>query len=176
MFVGGEAELKVGLSRAKAGLAGLAGAGWLIHASRHAYREGIRGLAESGLFGAGQEMAGLAEVHIREQGPQSALAGLALRWDVIGPGGQSFPALDADIVLSRSGEHATALTITGVYRLPAGITAGDLDQATVQHTATVTIQTFLGRLAWALTAPVHVTDPGRTPGEGQPPPSAAQPS
>jgi len=176
MFVGGEAELKVGFARAQAGLAALTRAGWLLHASRSAYQEGIGGLPRSAGPGAGPRVARLAEVHTREQAEHGVLAGLALRWDAIGPGGQSFPALDADITLSRYGEHTTELTITGVYRLPAGIPPGDLDQAIVQHAATVTVQALLGRLAWALTAPTHRAAPGTIPGEGQTPPPAAQPS
>ena len=171
MFVGGEAEVKIGYTRAQARLAALAGNGWLHDASRAAYREGIRGLAESGRPGTSRGMTRLAEVHIREQGAHGALAGVALRWDAAGPGGQPFPALDADVLLGRSGAEATALTITGVYRRPAGISAAVCDQATVRDIATATIEVFLGHLVWALTAP-HAAGPGRVSGEGKPPPTA----
>jgi len=64
-----------------------------------------------------------------------------------------FPALDADVTLSPAGEHATALILAGVYRLPPRTLGDGLAVAMSQRIATATIRAFLGRLARTLAVP-----------------------
>jgi hypothetical protein len=77
---------------------------------------------------------------------------LALRWDVAGPGGGLFPALDADITLARAGGLATTLTLTGVYRPPLGSVGAGLDQAILHRVAVATIRDFLSRIGTAISS------------------------
>jgi hypothetical protein len=63
-----------------------------------------------------------------------------------------FPALDADLTLTRPGEETTVLGLAGVYRLAGQPDAG-LDLAIVRCFAAVTIRGFLARPACALTHP-----------------------
>ena len=74
----------------------------------------------------------LVNVHFRDLAAYGGSAHLALRWEAIGPGGELFPTLDADIALSPAGEHATTLTLAGVYRLPLGNLGGELDQVVLR--------------------------------------------
>ena len=156
MFVDAEVEPKVGFTQAQARLTGLTRAGWLLSASRGAYGEGISSLAQSGPPGSVPGMFRLVRVHFRDLVARSDSANLALRWEVIGPGGQLFPALDADISLSPAGEHATAVTLAGVYRPPPGSPSNGLDQVIWRRIAIATVRAFLGRLARALAVPAQV--------------------
>jgi hypothetical protein len=79
-------------------------------------------------------------------------AQLALRWEVAGPGGGLFPALDADITLARADDMATTLTLTGVYRPPLGGVGAGIDQAILHRVAVATIRDFLGRVGEAISA------------------------
>jgi hypothetical protein len=65
----------------------------------------------------------LVTVHARDQAERHDAARLALRWEVIGPDGKPFPALDADVMLTPDGNRATTLVLNGVYRPPPGIQA-----------------------------------------------------
>lgn len=48
----------------------------------------------------------LVRVQARELAATDEAVGLAIRWEATGPGGGLFPALDADIRLTRSGSRA----------------------------------------------------------------------
>ena len=87
-------------------------------------------------------------------------AHLALRWEAIGPSGELFPTLDADIALSPAGEHATTLTLAGVYRPAPGNLGGELDQVVLRRVAEATIHTFVNRIAEAIIAPARRLKPG----------------
>ena len=154
MFVRGQARLQAGLADARARLAVLTGANGLLRASQQAYATGTS-LAQAGLPGPAWARCRLVAVHARDQAPGHDLARLALRWEVIGPDGKPFPALDADITLTPDGQRTVTLALTGVYRPPPGIQGDEDDQATVRRVAEATIQVFLDRIAEVIGGPAR---------------------
>ena len=160
MFIRDEKQLNVGSTAARAALAGLARSGWLQDASEGAYDAGMTGLARYCAAGPAAGTCKLHTVHSRALAARRDSARLAVRWDAAGPGGLLFPALDADITLGPVGEHATVLTVTGVYRPPPGDLGDGLDRAVVGHLAQTTVRVFLDRVADAITAPAPERDRG----------------
>ena len=160
MFVRGEARAEISLTLAQVRLANLARAGWLLSASQGAYGAGTADLARADPPGPVRGKSRLVNVHFRDLAAYGGPAHLALRWEAIGPGGELFPTLDADIALSPAGEHATTLTLAGVYRPPPGNRGGELDQVVWRRVAEAMIRTFVNRIAEAITAPGPATEPG----------------
>jgi hypothetical protein len=115
----------------------------LLSASEDAYGRGIIGLARVGALGLSREV----RVQARELTERDGSPGLAIRWEVTGPGGGLFPVLDADIRLAASGEQATLLTLAGAYRPPLGALGEALDRAILHRAAAATIRNFLDRVA-----------------------------
>ena len=143
MFVGDEVVLDVRLAFARARLANLARGDLLQNASQDAYGLGITGLSRVGSLGLSREV----RVQARELTERDGSAGLAIRWEVTGPGGGLFPILDADIRLFSTGEQATLVTMAGAYRPPLGSVGQVLDRAILHRVAAATIRNFLGRVA-----------------------------
>jgi hypothetical protein len=160
MFVRGEARAEISLTLAQARLANLARAGWLLGASQGAYGAGATDLARADPPGPERGKSRLVNVHFRDLAADRGPAYLALRWEAIGPGGELFPTLDADIALSPAGEQATTLTLAGVYRPPPGNLGGELDQVVLRRVAEATIQMFVNRIAEAIIVPGPATEPG----------------
>ena len=160
MFVRAEAQAQISLSLAQARLANLARAGWLLSASQGAYGAGAAHLGPTDRPGPVRGKSRLVNVHFRDLAADGGPAYLAFRWETIGPGGELFPTLDADIALSPAGEHATTLTLAGVYRPPPGNLGGELDQVVLRRVAKATIQTFVNRIAEAIIAPARRLKPG----------------
>ena len=160
MFVRAEAQAEISFTLAQARLANLARAGWLLDASQSAYGAGATDLARAAPPGPVRGKSRLVNVHFLDLAAYDGSAHLGLRWEAIGPGGQLFPALDADITLSPAGEHATTLTLAGVYRPPPGNLGGEVDQVVLRRVAEATIETFVDRIAGAIVAPVRRLKPG----------------
>jgi hypothetical protein len=154
MFVGDEVLLDVSFAVARARLVNLTRSGLLRGASEDAYGLGIAGRPGAGTSGRG----GLARVRVRELAERDDSAGLAIRWEVTGPGDGLFPVLDADIKLTPAAERTTVLALAGAYRPPD---AGDEapNRAILRRIASAAIRNFLGRVASVIT--------------GQPGPAAA---
>jgi hypothetical protein len=153
MFVNRQADLPIAVADAQARLADLTHAGWLLSASQDAYEAGAS-LARSGAPGSAWCMCGLVAVHTRNQAAHHNLARLALRWEAATPGGERFPALDADITLTPAGDRTTTLALTGVYRPPPRQQGVADDRATVERVVAATIGVFLDRIAAAICRPV----------------------
>jgi hypothetical protein len=151
MFVRAAMRLGVGFAAARPTLARLAASSLLFSVCEAAYGQGMTALAADGPSDAGRRISGLAAVYARNQAGHGDAAGLALRWEAIGPDGEPFPALDADLTLSPDGDHAGALTLAGVYRPPPGSGSGH-DQASWGRAADTSVQAFLGRVAEAMAA------------------------
>lgn len=117
MFFRAAMRLGVGLAAARPALARLAASSLLFSVCEAAHADGMTALAASGPPDPGRGISGLAVVHARDQAGHGGAAGLALRWEAIGPDGELFPALDADLTLSPDGDHAVVLT------LPRGVPA-----------------------------------------------------
>ena len=134
VFVGDEVSLDVSFAAAQARLASVIRGGLLGRASEQAYGDGMTGLARVGPLGPVPGLSRLVQVHAQDLDAIGDAARFALRWEAIGPGGELFPALDADITLAPAGEHAATLTLAGAYRPPLGAADAELDRA-VMHRA-----------------------------------------
>ncbi len=159
MFVGDEVGLDVSFEVARAGLARLAMGGWLSSASEDAYGLGVTGLSRVGALGLSREV----QVQARELSERAGSAGLAIRWEVTGPGGGLFPVLDADITVHPAGENATLLTLAGAYRPPLGALGQALDRAILHRVAAATARNFLSRIAAEITGRPGPADAGTDP-------------
>jgi hypothetical protein len=159
VFVSGEVSLDVSFTAARARLANLIGGGFLVGASAQAYGDGITGLTAVSPLGSALGMPGLCQVHFRDLKAGGDSARFALRWEVTGPGGSLFPALDADLTLAPAGKHTALLTLTGVYRTPLGTVSAELDWVIWHGVATATIQAFLSLLTEAIASPAWAADP-----------------
>jgi hypothetical protein len=147
MFVGDEVLLDVSFTAARARLANLIRDGLLLSASQDAYGQGITGLAQVGPA----RLTSLIQVPTRELAERDGVAGLAIRWEITGPGGGVFPVLDADIMLAPAGPRSTVLTLAGSYRPPFGAVGEMPDRAILHRIATATIRSFISRLAAGIT-------------------------
>jgi len=152
MFVGDEVLLDVSFAAASGRLANLAHDS-LLTASQDAYDAGATGLVWLGPLGWVPGASKLVQVHVHELPGTADSAGVALRWEATGPGGRLLPALDADLRLTAAGEHATLLTVSGVYRPPLGTLGARLDRAILRRVAASTVRTFINRVADAITRP-----------------------
>ncbi len=150
VFIGDEVLLDVSFTDAQAGLANLIRDGLLASVSNDAYGDGITGLARVGPLGSAPGLSRLVQVHFRDLRATDDSAGLAMRWEAVGPGGGLFPALDADITLAPAGEQATLLKLAAAYRPPLGTVGAELDRAILHRVAAATIRAFLSRLADAI--------------------------
>jgi len=149
MFVGDEVLVDAAFPVARERLAQLAAAGGLAGPSQDVYGREAAGLARAALAGVAQ----LVRVQVRELAGTDRSAGLAIRWEATGPGGRLFPVLDADIQLVPAGQHATWLTMAGVYRPPLGALGEILDRAVLHRVAAASVRGFM---AWVA---VRITDP-----------------
>ena len=151
MFVGDEVLLDVTLTVARARLVSLACGGSLLSVAQDACNEGSTGLARAGPLGSAPGRSRLVKVHFRGLTERNNSAGLALRWETIGPGGGLFPVLDADITLSPSGKQSTLLTLAGAYRPALGPLGTGLDRAILHRVAAATIRNFVNCVAACIT-------------------------
>jgi hypothetical protein len=146
MFVGAEVVLDLGFAATRDRLANLPWDGALRDTSQQAYGTGAADLVRVGTAG----LSRLVRVQARELSGTNS-AGLAIRWEAIGPGGGLFPVLDADITLIPAGAGTTLLTLVGTYRPPLGALGEALDRAILHRIAAATMRNFVSRLATVLT-------------------------
>lgn len=146
MFVSDSVLLSIGFDAAHARLAHLVRNGALVGAAADAYQDGITGAAGSPL--AAPRLAGcqFRDLVVRED-----LAVLTLRWDVLIPGSEPVPLLDADITLTPAHTHATLLHLTGVCRPPSDPGRPGLDRTASRAAVNVAVRSFLGAVATAIT-------------------------
>ena len=153
MFISAEKRLRLGFDAAQARLANLVCGGLLHGASDDAYRELGSGLARVGPLGSAPVLSKLVAVRLSKMAVRENYASVAVRWEATGPGGTLFPALDADIMLTKAGTDATILAVRGVYRPPLGGLGAGLDQVVLHRVADATIRTFTRRIGTAITDP-----------------------
>ena len=144
--MGDEVLLELSFPLARARLGALTRGGLLMSASDDAYGAEITGLMRVGPAG----ITRLVRVQFRDLPERANTAGLALRWEVTGPGGALFPVLDADLELVQAGPETTWLTLNGAYRPPLGALGQALDRAMLHRVASATIRSFLSRIAAGL--------------------------
>ena len=109
MFVGDEVLLEVSFAVACERLTQLTESGALITTSEDSYSRESGVLTRVGAIG----LSRLVRVQVRELPRTERSAGIALRWEAVGPGGGLFPVLDADVRLTPAGEHVTLLSMAG---------------------------------------------------------------
>ncbi len=139
MFVGDEVRLDIGFAVARERLMRLGEGDGLLATSADAYGPGLTPVGVTGV-------SKLVRVQARVLSWTNISAGLALRWEAIGPGGGLFPVLDADLTLAPAGAGAR-LTLAGAYRPPLGPLGQALDRAILHRVAVATIRNFLVEVA-----------------------------
>jgi hypothetical protein len=152
MLVSDSVRIDVGFDVARVRLANLIQENTLLTASRHAYGEG-QAAVRVGPVGDAPGLSKLVDVQFRDLVTRGDSVLLTLRWEASGARGGLFPALDADITLSRSGEHACVMRLDGAYRPPFGGIGAGLDRALLHRVAMATTANFLGRIADAIVHP-----------------------
>lgn len=162
MFIGAEDRLDLSFNAAQARLANLARRGLLRRACDDAFRDLGTGLARVGPLGAAPGMSKLVVVRFSDMTVHEDFAVAAMRWEAIGPGGALFPALDADITLTRVGSDATILAVWGVYRPPFGGLGARLDKVVLRRVGQSTIRAFTHSIGAAITDPALSLDAAAT--------------
>jgi hypothetical protein len=79
-----------------------------------------------------------------------------------GPGGALFPALDADIKLTRAGQDVTVLAVSGTYRPPLGTLGAGADRVIMHRIAQATIRAFTQHVGTAIVSPAASPEAART--------------
>ena len=131
---------------------------WFANASGDAYDGGLTTLARIGPIGPAPGLSKLVQIRFQHLTPRPDRAGLALRWEVRGPGGGLFPVLDADLTLIPADEDGAVLGLAGTYRPPLGGLGAELDRLILHRVAEATVRQFLVRTAEALGRPPASTD------------------
>jgi hypothetical protein len=139
VFVGDEVGLDIGFAAARERLLRLGEGDALLAASAECYGPGLTRVGVAGV-------SRLVRVQARVLSWTDISAGLALRWEAIGPGSGLFPVLDADLTIAPAGS-GTMLTLAGAYRPPLGPLGQALDRAILHRVAVATIRDFLARVA-----------------------------
>ena len=172
MFIGAEVHLDLGFDAVQAGLANLVRGDLLRRASDGAYHEWQACLAQIWPWVTALGT-GLVQVRVRDMVTHADCATWTMRWEVTGPGGSLFPALDADIKLIPAGPDATVLAVAGVCRPPLVRLADVLDPAVTREVAQALIQALTSRVAASVADPAGGPDaghgtmrPGPAPGAG----------
>ena len=153
MFIGAEVRLDLGFDAVRARLADLVRGGLLPRASGGAYDGWQACLAQIGPWVTALGMCRLVQVLVRDMVTHADCATWTMRWEVTGPGGSLFPALDADIKLTPAGVDATMLAVCGAYRPPLGVLGVGLDRAIMHQAAEVMIQNFTIHIRMAIMHP-----------------------
>ena len=160
MFIGAEIPLEVGFNAAQARLANLAHRGLLCRASENAHSWGAdqAQVGPPGALGTSK----LVKVQFRHLVTHEDSAVWALRWEADGTTGTLFPVLDADITLTRTGEEATVLAVSGTYRPPLGSLGAGLDRAITRLVAEATIRAFARQIGAVIVDPAASLEAAHT--------------
>ena len=160
MFIGAEVQLDLGFDAVQARLANLVSGGLLRRASDGAYDEWQACLAQTWPWVTALGVSGLVQVRVRDMVTHADCATWTMRWEVTGPGGSLFPALDADISLTKAGGDATMLAVCGAYRPPLGGLGVGLDRAIMHQAAEVMIWCFTTHIRMAIVHAVASPEAG----------------
>jgi hypothetical protein len=152
MFASHEVTLSMSFARARARLAVLGNGRWLRGPSVKAYADGLDGLIRVGPFGSVLGASKLVRVQLLEPVPRDDTVVLPLRWEATGAAGHLFPVLDANLVLTASGEEHSTLTLTGAYRPPLGSVGAALDRALLKRAAAATVRSLVSQVADSMVA------------------------
>lgn len=148
MFIGAQVRLDLGFDAVQARLANLVRGGLLRRASGGAYDQWHACLAQTGSWVTALSMPGPVQVRACDMVTRAGCATVIMRWELAGPAGSLFPALDADITLTPAGSDATTLAVCGAYRPPLGVLGVGPDPAIMHQAAEVMI--------WSLTISIQI--------------------
>lgn len=162
MFIGAEVQLDLGFDAVQARMVTLVRGGLLPRASSSAYDEWRACLAQIGPWVTALGMSGLVQVLVRDMVTHADCATWTMRWEVTGPGGSLFPALDADIKLTPAGTGATMLAVYAAYRPPPGVLGVGLARAILHQAAEVMIRCFTYHLRMAILHPAASPEAGHS--------------
>lgn len=166
MFVNQHLAVQVSLGVAQMRLANLADQGGLSSASRSAYQEGLDHVIRVGPVRGVPGTSKLVRVSFLDTVYHDEAMMIIMRWEATGITAVLFPVLDADITLSRAGESATRLELTGSYRPPLGGLGAGLDKAILSKVAAATIRTLLRDIGASLVSPEAAPDHGEATSRG----------
>jgi hypothetical protein len=162
MFIGAEVRLDLGFDTVQARMVTLVRGGLLPRASGGAYGEWQACLAQIRPWVTALGMCRLVQVLVRDMVTHADCATWTMRWEVAGPGGSLFPALDADIKLTPAGAGASMLAVCGAYRPPTGVLGVGLDRAIMHQAAEVMIQSFTIHIRMAIMHPAASPEAGHS--------------
>jgi hypothetical protein len=153
VFATYELALDVSLSVAQARLVNLVRSDALSGPSRLVYEDGLVQLIRVGPLGGTPWLSKLVRVRFLDPVYRQDTMTVGLRWEATGAAGGLFPVLDADISLTRVGEHTTQLALAGSYRPPLGWFGATLDKTVLRQVAAATVRALLHQVANALASP-----------------------
>jgi hypothetical protein len=130
------------------------GALWV--ASEAAYQDGL----DAGQLTEPVEGAKLARVQCAKPVQRGSTLRMPLRWEVIGPAGELFSVLDADLTLSCAGDGRTHVRLDGSYRPLVGPDGRVPDQAVLSRITTASLCYLLDNVADAIADPAPEPQPG----------------
>jgi len=144
MFAGDEVVLDLSYATACAGLSEFARSDLLVAAAQCAYAEGAACL-QAVIPSPGPSR--MAELRVLPRAGTAGMSGLVIRWEAIGPRGELFAALDADLGLAPAGGQATVLTLAAAYRTPPGTTGAEVNRVLTRRAAATAVRSFARRIA-----------------------------
>ena len=159
MFASHELVIDATYELVAARLVHLVDRGALNGVSKAAYEGQWEAVVRVGPLGGTLGLSKLVRVRVLDPVRHGATMIISLRWEAIGPAGELFPALDADLLLTPEGEDGSRLGLVGSYRPPLGRAGAALDNVIMNRLAVATVHSFLQRLASAVADPMPEPSP-----------------
>lgn len=160
MFVTEESAVQLPLGWAVAQLGSAIERGWFREISDQAYAAGLAVLAQA--WPPAEVDGPRKPMRVRLSGPRERMTGVAyaLRWEVRGPAGGLFPALDADLSLIPVDAMRTRLAIVACYRPQPGVQQDRL----LSRAAQTTLRSMVDGLVREITqsVPAFARTPARS--------------
>ncbi len=153
MFIADEITVPAGFGPAASRLLHVINNGVLHSASTATYEEGLTAILRIGPFGEMRGASRLVRVQFLAPARRGVTITVPLRWEVAGLGGDLFPVLDADLILTRHGDDQVQLGLTGSYRPPFGRAGAVLDRTLMKRVAAATIRSLLEHMGRAIADP-----------------------
>jgi hypothetical protein len=142
MFVEAEVPVPMPFDDAKKALDLAVADGGLVAESRRAVDEGLVFLMPVGPRGSHRPARDVS-VRLLPGRMVSESFVVPLRWEVTGPGGRLFPALDANLELARGADAESRLSIVASYKPPLGKVGTTVDRAGLWRVASATMTALL---------------------------------
>lgn len=171
VFVEAELVVDLPLQAAKESFGRAVADGGLVAESRRAVDDGlvfVMPVGPRGSHGPAKEV--VVRMLPGRHGPQSLV--IPLRWEVAGPAGRLFPALDANLGLAAQGPESSRLWVVGRYEPPLGRLGATIDRAGMSRVASATMTAFLREVAAQLLSSRRPSGSGAEAGTPQPVPKA----